>query len=245
MRKLAIITIHKGNFLNLKKTINSVLKQSKLPDKYLVITTSLPKNFQKNFKKRNIKFIVGKDNSIYSAMNIGLENSLNYNVIFLNSGDVLYEDSTCKKIFEKIKQHPNKILIFKVVLKYRKKNFLPKKKYFESKSYFLHPGFLRPPINKKIIFYNENFKTIADGLWMKLNMGIYPKIKINEIISTHSLGGISTVPTIQLAIEKGKISKLNFIIELFKMFLFIILGKDLYFNFLFKRNYRIIKNEKK
>ena len=56
---------------------------------------------------------------------------------------------------------------------------------------------------------------------MKLNMGIYSKIKINEIISTHSLGGISTVPTIQLAIEKGKISKLNFIIELFKTFLFI------------------------
>ena len=51
MKKLAIITIHKGNIANLEKTLKSVNLQKILPNKHLIIAPKLPKLFENKYRK--------------------------------------------------------------------------------------------------------------------------------------------------------------------------------------------------
>ena len=53
-----IITVHKGKFSSLLKTIYSVDCQSKKPSKHFVIAKNLTKNQKKKIKKKYRKFII-------------------------------------------------------------------------------------------------------------------------------------------------------------------------------------------
>ena len=219
MKKFSIITIHKGNTKNLLRTVDSILKQSKNPSQHIIISPKLSKNFRKNYNKKFVKYIIGKDKSIYNAMNIGLNITNKNYVLFLNSGDELENINSVKTIFKIIQKNPNYIYIFKVSLKFNNNLYVPKKNYFFSSNYFPHPGFLRPPLikNRKIIFFNETFDTISDGIWMEENLKNNKSKKIDKVLVKHYLGGISSIPTYKLAIEKMKISKSRFIKEIVKI----------------------------
>ena len=91
MQKLSIVTIHKGPISDLKKTLDSVIKQEIFPFEQIVITPKLPTYFINRYNKSFLKFLVGKDKSIYNAMNKGLQQITGNNVIFLNSGDEFYK----------------------------------------------------------------------------------------------------------------------------------------------------------
>ena len=86
-KSFTIITIHKGDINLLKKTIFSVDKQSNKPYRHLVISADLKLSECKKFRKKYRSFILGQDNSIYNAMNIGLQKTKKNYVLFLNSGD--------------------------------------------------------------------------------------------------------------------------------------------------------------
>ena len=86
--------------MNLEKTIKSVLSQIEKPKKFLIITPHIQNLFVKKYKKiKFIKFIVGRDKSIYNAMNIGLNLTKKNSILFLNSGDIF--DKNCTKIASK------------------------------------------------------------------------------------------------------------------------------------------------
>ena len=71
-KNISIITIHKGQIENLIKTLNSIDNQKVKNFKNYVISPFIPKTELKKFKKKYRKFIIGKDKSLYNAMNIGL-----------------------------------------------------------------------------------------------------------------------------------------------------------------------------
>jgi hypothetical protein len=83
-KKLAIITIHKGNLKNLKKTVLSVDRQTIYPDLHLLIIKTIGFNHSRIFTNKKRKVIISNDNSLYEAMNIGIENSKDFNIVFLN-----------------------------------------------------------------------------------------------------------------------------------------------------------------
>ena len=89
MPKLTIITIHKGPIINLKKTLNSVSNQNKYPNEQIIISPKLPKYIKDNYNKKFLKFIIGKDKSIYNAMNIGLRLASSENILFLNRSTIV------------------------------------------------------------------------------------------------------------------------------------------------------------
>ncbi len=60
---------------------------------------------------------------------------------------------------------------------------LPKNNFFLSKNYFPHPSFIRPPVKKKLITFDESFKIISDGMWMRKNLNDYNFKKIDMIIA--------------------------------------------------------------
>jgi hypothetical protein len=192
-KKLAIVTIHKGNLKNLIKTIKSIDSQTEFPDLHLVIINHLGFNHSQIFKRRNRKIIISKDRSLWHAMNIGLKYTFDFNLLFLNSGDEFYSNHSISWIKRNI--CGIKCLIFKTVLKKKKMIFFPESNFFLNNNYSPHPSFIRPPIIKKLYFQEEP-KTFADGIWMQKNRDLYNFRKKDKIISKFYLdGGASTYPT--------------------------------------------------
>lgn len=235
--KIAIVTVHAGDTDKLIKTIKSIDSQWVKPDLHLIVS----KNYDSKillYKKSYNKFIFKKDRSIYNAMNIGLRNTKDYFLFFLNSGDYLYSKNSIKIIKRFINLYKNKCLNFKTILEFKNKRFLIKDKIFKKKNFFSHPSFVRPPVNK-IIFYNENFKILSDGIWMRDNEGTYGIKKINNIITVHTLGGISTNPTFFSIKDYFKFSIQSGLKEIIKYFLKIFIKKERYYEIIFSKNYLV------
>ena len=85
----SIITVVKNDEKNIKKTINSVLKQNYKNYEYLIIdgkSTDRTVDNIKRFKKK-FKLVSNKDKGIYDAMNKGIKLSKGEVIVFINSGD--------------------------------------------------------------------------------------------------------------------------------------------------------------
>lgn len=99
--KLTIITINYNNLSGLKDTVKSILSQTFKNFEYVVIDGGSNDGSAEFIKENSgsINFWVSeRDSGIYSAMNKGLANSHGEYVIFMNSGDCLYSESTLDEI---------------------------------------------------------------------------------------------------------------------------------------------------
>ena len=230
-KNISIVTIHKGDTDNLRKTLNSIDNQKFKNFKNYVISPFIPKSELKKFKKKYRVFIIGRDKSLYNAMNIGLKHTWTDHILFLNSGDHFYNNKATYLIELNLNK---KCLIFKTVLKFKNKNFYPKKKFFERNYYHPHPSFVRPPQLKNKIFFKEKYKIDSDSIWIKNNLSIYKSKKIFKNLSVHYLGGLSTSPNLSTIKYYFSNSVKNGLKEMFKFFLFRSLGQEKYYQLIFK-----------
>lgn len=100
--KLSVITIVYNNVKDIERTMLSVLNQTYKNIEYIVIdgaSTDGTLNIIKNYKNRLAKLISEKDKGIYDAMNKGLALATGDYVLFMNSGDEIYEIHTVAKVF--------------------------------------------------------------------------------------------------------------------------------------------------
>ena len=100
----SIITVVKNDEKNIKKTINSVLKQNYKNYEYLIIdgkSTDRTVDNIKRFKKK-FKLVSNKDKGIYDAMNKGIKLSKGEVIVFINSGDTFTKNALKFYIEEKI-----------------------------------------------------------------------------------------------------------------------------------------------
>ena len=99
--KLSIITINYNNKNGLDKTIASVLNQTVNDFEYIVIDGGSKDGSLEIIKKyqENLTYWVSEpDNGIYHAMNKGVKQARNDYCLFLNSGDVLHDNTVISKI---------------------------------------------------------------------------------------------------------------------------------------------------
>jgi len=101
--KLSIITINLNNEEGLRKTVESVKKQTFTDFEFLVIDGGSKDGsidiIQEN--KQHINYWVSeRDKGIYNAMNKGIKVAKGEYCYFLNSGDYLQGDDVLKKIFD-------------------------------------------------------------------------------------------------------------------------------------------------
>jgi hypothetical protein len=233
-KSIAVITINKDCSKGLIKTIRSVDSQDLQPSIHLIVAKKLEGALINKFKKKYRKFIIGKDNSLYNAMNIGLKNTWSYNIIFLNSGDIFFNNKSILNIKKNIKVKQN-CLIFKKILQFKNIFYYPKKAFFSRDDYLPHPSFVRPPVSLKSnkVYFNENKKISADSEWIKKNIEKFNFKKINIPITKHFLGGVSSDPTLYTLIIRLEESFISFIKELIKFFLKIFFGKKNFYNIIF------------
>ena len=237
--KIAVITIHGGCGEELKRTLDSIDKQIIKPDLNLVIIKKMNNFDFKFYKKKYRKFIIGKDKSLWNAMNIGIKYTKKFNIIFLNSGDKFFSKKSIKFISYELKKNYNCPLIFKTILKYKKNLFYPKKKYFNDDQYSPHPSFIRQSINKsKIEYFNEKNKINADGFWMR-NIRKKKYMKINRVISVYYLGGRSSNPSLGSVRNLLEFDTFGGIKELFKYLLCKLLSQEIYYKVLYSLKFEI------
>ena len=100
--KIDIITINLNNKDGLKKTMNSVINQTKFDDiNYIIIdggSTDGSKELIKKNKSKLFYYESKKDKGIYDAMNKGIKHITGDYVLFLNSGDYLIDDDVIERI---------------------------------------------------------------------------------------------------------------------------------------------------
>ncbi|HEY0176190.1 MAG TPA: glycosyltransferase family 2 protein [Pedobacter sp.] len=101
--KLSVITIVYNNVRDIERTMLSVLNQTWPNIEYIVIdgaSTDGTKEIISKYKDRISRFISEKDKGIYDAMNKGLALATGDYVLFMNSGDEIYDPETVREVFE-------------------------------------------------------------------------------------------------------------------------------------------------
>lgn len=168
--KFSIITVclNAGDDLNL--TINSILEQT-FNDFEIIIKDAFSKDgsIETIPKDKRIRVIQSKDNGIYDAMNQGIENSQGDYLIFMNAGDLFYDNSVLEHLNIEISKSQCEIYYGKNYCSDLKSfgNCPPYiDKYFCYRSMICHQSMVyrRDVIqNRK---YDTEYKVAADKEWL-------------------------------------------------------------------------------
>mgnify|MGYP001565636508 FL=1 len=105
MAVVSIITINYNNASGLKKTIDSVIKQTFKDFEFIIIdggSTDGSKQVIESNSKSISSWLSEKDNGIYDAMNKGIVKATGNYYLFLNSGDILSEGNILTKVASKL-----------------------------------------------------------------------------------------------------------------------------------------------
>ena len=100
--KVSIITIVYNDVKGIEHTIRSVMKQTYPELEYIIVdgaSTDGTLAVIAQYREEVTTLVSEKDAGIYDAMNKGLALATGDYVLFLNSGDELYEDTTLEKVF--------------------------------------------------------------------------------------------------------------------------------------------------
>ncbi|MCX2573960.1 glycosyltransferase family 2 protein [Pedobacter sandarakinus] len=102
MPKLTVITIVYNNVRDIERTIKSVLNQTYQKIEYIVIdgkSTDGTLSIIEKYRDQIAKIVSEPDKGIYDAMNKGLALASGDYVLFMNSGDEIYDETTVEDIF--------------------------------------------------------------------------------------------------------------------------------------------------
>ncbi|MDB5014862.1 MAG: glycosyl transferase [Daejeonella sp.] len=100
--KLSVITVVYNNARDIERTILSIVNQTYSNVEYIVIdgnSTDGTLNVIEKYKSNITHLISEKDAGIYDAMNKGLEFATGDYVLFMNSGDEIYDPETVANVF--------------------------------------------------------------------------------------------------------------------------------------------------
>lgn len=103
MPKLTVITIVYNNVRDIERTINSVLNQTYPKIEYIIIdgkSTDGTLAIIEKYRSKVSKIVSEPDKGIYDAMNKGLAIATGDYVLFMNSGDEIYDEHTVQDIFD-------------------------------------------------------------------------------------------------------------------------------------------------
>lgn len=179
--KISVITINFNNAFGLKNTIESVFSQSFTEFEYIIIDGGSTDGSVEIIKLNSSKFsywISEPDRGIYNAMNKGIKAAKGEFLLFLNSGDYLFD----KDVLEKLLNFENRqydLIYGNLNIVESDKSWI---KYYPSElrfSYFVkdtlpHPATLiKRNLFEQISPYNELNKIVSDWEFFLLAINKY------------------------------------------------------------------------
>ena len=200
--KISIITINYQNLEGLKKTVQSVINQTYSNIEYIVIDGNSEDGTKEFLESQdsNIDYWISEpDKGIYNAMNKGILKAKGDYLLFLNSGDTLYNNQVISDITPSLTSDEDFIVgnLFLDAQPEGKIKSHPKKMTmsFLFRSTIAHPSsFIKREIFAMYGVYDEQLKIVSDWklffVALALNGASYKSI--DTIISTFDMNGISS-----------------------------------------------------
>jgi glycosyltransferase involved in cell wall biosynthesis len=224
--KISIITINYNNVKGLEKTIKSVLEQENVTFEFLVIdgnSSDGSKNIIEKYKDRITYWVSEPDSGIYNAMNKGIVASNGDYLLFLNSGDWLYNKEVISKVDQLICGNIG-IYYGNAIFKFDKKD--KEVKYddrisfqFFTQNNFCHQAtFIKKQLFQDIFMYNENLKIVSDWEFFIYSICIknVSHQYIDLFVANYDLQGISSRPEF----EHIKVNEREYVLKkYFSMFI--------------------------
>lgn len=217
--KISIITINYRNLEGLKKTVHSVIEQTSTDIEYIVIdgdSQDGTKEFLASQNDHLSYWISEPDSGIYNAMNKGIKKATGAYLLFLNSGDILFDNQVIARVMPslssgedfiagnllldekpqaRIKQHPKTLSMS-----------------FLFKGTIAHPScFINKTVFEKYGLYDEQLSIVSDWKLFFVALGLNGASfkSIDSIISTFDMTGISSLEEQAITIKKEKQRVIN------------------------------------
>lgn len=211
--RYSIITINYNNREGLCRTIKSVINQTHPDYEYIIIDGGSTDGSVDIIKEHtdNIGYWISeKDNGIYNAMNKGVAQAHGDYCIFMNSGDIFYNNDVLKQIAT-IKTKED-IIVGKVAIDDNNR-ILTQPPTGELTMYHLYSGaiphqgaFIRTSLLRKNP-YDEEYKIISDWKFFVQSL-VFDNctiLYINDYIAKYDINGISSSNTQLMQEEKKKV----------------------------------------
>jgi glycosyltransferase involved in cell wall biosynthesis len=203
MPKLSIITINYNNLEGLKRTVESVVKQTWKEFEYIVIDGGSADGSFEYLKEQKASFsywVSELDSGIYNAMNKGIEVATGEYLLFLNSGDVLYNDNVLLETKKSLLLDMDIVYGDLWIVGEQGKGF--RNRYpdfidfpFLKQTSLGHPStFMKKELFYTYGLYRTDLKIISDWAFFVKVFCIHKvsHCKIDHIIATFYEGGLST-----------------------------------------------------
>lgn len=213
MKNISIITINYNNLLGIVKTTESIKNQKNQNFEWIIIDGGSTDGSVEaiNNSQRADKYSSEKDKGIYDAMWKGLNAATSEYILFLNSGDIFYDEYSIEKIQQEILTKKYDVYFFSTKIIGLNKNFIRYPRKIESSKYSV-PAVQQSTIYKKKSLQNIewpfDYKICGD---FSITLQLYingASHKINDaVISTFELGGVSTQKPLDLAKEAFQIQR--------------------------------------
>jgi glycosyltransferase involved in cell wall biosynthesis len=202
--KISIITINLNDYSGLEKTIISVIRQDHQQFEFIVIDGGSTDNSIELLEKYcdKIDYCLSEpDQGIYDAMNKGMKKATGEYCLFVNSGDILYNDHVLTDI---VKENLIADIITGNAFVAGKDNnhrFVKAPEKISFYTFFQHTilhqaTLIRRSLFKKIGYFNENLRIVADWEFFVKALFLHhcSYESINLVISVFDNTGISSQP---------------------------------------------------
>lgn len=194
MKKLTIITINKNNRIGLGKTLDSISEQSWSDYELIVVDGGSEDGSIDIISKYRDKIAISvteSDGGIYDAQNKGVRLASGEYCIFMNAGDVFYNNSVLEKVFS-IPRVAD-VLYGDFVHGSRQINYPPKMTFL----FFYKTGFCSQAVFVKTVHHKKNpfdtrYRIMADReFFYKMFMCDASFEYVNAVVCIYDASGIS------------------------------------------------------
>lgn len=212
--RYSVITINYNNVDGLRRTIESVVRQTSVDYEYIVIdggSTDGSLDVIKEYDSSISYWISERDNGIYHAMNKGVIHASGDYCIFMNSGDAFFDDNVLNNL--SICNYRDDIIVGKVTIDAQNHIISPPPILGELTLYHLYSGsiphqgsFIRTDLLRTHP-YDENLKISSDWKFFVQTL-IFDNCSIRYVdvfIARYDIDGYSSTHQKQMQQEKERI----------------------------------------
>lgn len=198
---ISIVTINLNNSEGLRKTIESVINQTRFDIiEYIIIdggSTDGSVDIIKEYQDKISHWVSEKDEGIYNAMNKGIDYITGDYALFLNSGDYLFTHQVIEQVIDKLDKdivYGDEYKVKGTAMNLSKYPNTLTEHFFKTTALPHQSTFIKSELLKKNK-YSEEYKLLGDWLWFRervMDDNISYK-HITDRISCYGLDGVSTI----------------------------------------------------
>lgn len=213
--KLSIITVVFNDVKNIERTLLSVINQTYDCIEYIILdggSTDGTVDIIKKYENHISQWISEKDRGIYDAMNKGLSMATGTYVLFMNSGDELYNSKTVELVFQ---SSPEADIYYGETEMFdeqwnslgRRRHHVPKNFTWQSFKYGMNISHQAIYIRKSITEpYDEYYQLSADIDWiLKAAQRAKKIVNVHAYVAKYLVGGMSKKRHLQSLKERFNI----------------------------------------